>query len=107
MPSADRGSIATTRRGGFRIRTEAPDGVAGLEESYAACGRIMRANASTFSLACRLLPAQRRRATYALYGLFRTLDDLVDEAGVGAIDRATALTALRRWRAWLAAPATA
>lgn len=73
-----------------------------LEASYAACTRIMRANASTFSLATRLLPAERRRATTALYGLFRTLDDLVDTVAAGARARAEALAELRRWRAWLA-----
>ena len=51
-----------------------------LATSYAACRAIMRAHASTFSLACRLLPPERRRATIALYGVFRTLDDLVDES---------------------------
>jgi len=76
----------------------------GLEESYAVCRRIMRVNASTFSLACRLLPPQRRRATYALYGLFRTLDDLVDEVSEGQLERAEALATLLHWRTWLANP---
>ena len=77
-----------------------------LEASYAACRAVMRAQASTFSLACRLLPPERRRATYALYGLFRTLDDLVDESDAGALGRADALASLRRWRAWFDRPGT-
>ena len=75
-----------------------------LEASHAACRAIMRAQASTFSLACRLLPPERRRATYALYGLFRTLDDLVDESDAGALGRAEALASLRRWRTWFDRP---
>jgi phytoene synthase len=51
-----------------------------------------------------LLPPERRRATFALYGIFRTLDDLVDECGSGALARAEAEAALGRWRAWFAAP---
>ena len=75
-----------------------------LEASYAACRAIMRANASTFSLASRLLPADRRRATFALYGLFRTLDDLVDEADAGARNPEEALAMLHRWRCWFEVP---
>lgn len=77
------------------------------EESYRACERIMRANASTFSLAARLLPPARRRATVALYGLFRTLDDLVDEVAEGELARGEALAALQHWRAWLLDPVAA
>jgi phytoene synthase len=78
-----------------------------LEASHAACRTIMRAQASTFSLACRLLPPERRRATEALYGLFRTLDDLVDESDAGALGRADALAELRRWRRWFDDPDSA
>lgn len=75
-----------------------------LEVSYEACRRIMRDNASSFTLASRLLPAERRRATHALYGVFRTLDDLVDETGAGHLTPAEALDSLRRWRAWFCEP---
>jgi phytoene synthase len=78
--------------------------VSPLDESYAACQSIMRQNASTFSLACRLLPPERRRATFALYGLFRTLDDLVDETDAGTLAREQALAELAAWRAWLRSP---
>src|SRR5215204_2242647 len=78
-----------------------------LDESYAACRTVMHANASTFSLAARLLPAERRRATFALYGLFRTLDDLVDETDDGTLARGRALMELGRWRAWFETPESA
>jgi 15-cis-phytoene synthase len=75
-----------------------------LDASYDACRRIMRFHASTFTLACRLLPPRRRHATWALYGLFRTLDNLVDDTAAGATDAATARAELHRWRAWLEDP---
>lgn len=75
-----------------------------LEQSYAVCRRIMQQNASSFTLACRLLPTERRRATVALYGVFRTLDDLVDEVGDGHLERDAALASLNLWRAWFCAP---
>jgi phytoene synthase len=53
-----------------------------------------------------LLPPDRRRATFALYGLFRTLDDLVDDTDAGTRARAEALAELGRWRAWLASSQT-
>jgi phytoene synthase len=77
-----------------------------LDDSYAVCRSIMRQNASTFSLACRLLPGERRRATFALYGLFRTLDDLVDETDAHTLAREQALAALGTWRRWLQSPET-
>ena len=42
------------------------------------CERITREHARTFSLASRLLPAEKRRAAYALYAFCRVADDLVD-----------------------------
>lgn len=42
------------------------------------CGAIIRRHATTFSIAARLLPADRRRDVHALYALARTADDLVD-----------------------------
>ncbi|MCA0377339.1 MAG: phytoene/squalene synthase family protein [Gemmatimonadetes bacterium] len=44
------------------------------------CARITLAHARTFSLASRLLPANKRRAAYALYAFCRVADDLVDQA---------------------------
>lgn len=46
------------------------------------CERITYAHARTFSLASRLLPARKRRASYALYAFCRLADDLVDQADV-------------------------
>lgn len=46
----------------------------------AECARITLAHARTFSLASKLLPAEKRRAAYALYAFCRVADDLVDQA---------------------------
>jgi phytoene synthase len=46
----------------------------------AECARITLAHARTFSLASKLLPADKRRAAYALYAFCRVADDLVDQA---------------------------
>ncbi len=48
-----------------------------------ACEQITLAHARTFSLASRLLPADKRRAAYALYAFCRIADDLVDQADSG------------------------
>ncbi len=49
-----------------------------------ACRDIVRAHARTFTLASYLLPAQKRRAAYALYAFCRIADDLVDRATPGS-----------------------
>jgi phytoene synthase len=54
---------------------------------------ITRRKASTFSLACRLLPRQVRGDVYLLYLVLRTLDDLVDEADPAATSRVAAVEA--------------
>jgi phytoene synthase len=43
------------------------------------CARITALHARTFSLASRLLPAEKRRAANALYAFCRLADDLVDQ----------------------------
>jgi 15-cis-phytoene synthase len=58
-------------------------------EARATTRRVAR----TFSLACRLLPRSVRRDVYLLYLVFRTLDDLVDDAQPGAADRIGAVEA--------------
>ncbi len=49
-----------------------------LEESYRACAVMTAQHSRSFSLAARLLPAEKRRAIHALYAFCRTTDDLVD-----------------------------
>lgn len=46
------------------------------------CERVVREHARTFALASRLLPAEKRRAAFALYAFCREADDLVDNAPV-------------------------
>jgi phytoene synthase len=57
------------------------------------CQRIVATHARTFSMASRLLPAEKRRAVFAIYAACRTADDLVDVAADG-----TPAIALRRFR---------
>lgn len=76
-----------------------------LESSYAAARTVMRRHAHTFYFAALWLRPARRRATYALYALFRTLDDLVDEVAAGG-DPAAARAELDGWRRWLECPAS-
>jgi phytoene synthase len=47
------------------------------------CAEIVKTHARTFTLASYLLPASKRRATYALYAFCRVADDLVDRATPG------------------------
>lgn len=42
--------------------------------------RVMKTHGRTFALASRLLPPERRRATFVLYAWYRRADDAVDEA---------------------------
>lgn len=44
------------------------------------CEQVVRTHARTFALASRLLPADKRRAAFALYAFCREADDLVDLA---------------------------
>lgn len=44
------------------------------------CENVVRTHARTFALASRLLPAEKRRAAFALYAFCREADDLVDLA---------------------------
>ena len=45
-----------------------------------ACRAIVRAHARTFHLASAFLPAEKRRAAFALYAFCRVADDIVDRA---------------------------
>ena len=51
-----------------------------LRSAYEHCRNITRRYAKTFYLATRFLPNQKQRSIFAIYGLCRYLDNLVDEA---------------------------
>ncbi|MBC8086595.1 MAG: phytoene/squalene synthase family protein [Phycisphaerae bacterium] len=52
----------------------------------AICARITRKHARTFTAASRFLPAEKRRAAFAVYAFCRVADDYVDEAANGQSD---------------------
>lgn len=51
-----------------------------LMKAYAHCRSITRQHAKTFYMATRFLPNHKQRSIFAIYGLCRYLDDLVDES---------------------------
>ena len=51
-----------------------------LRSAYVHCRNTTRTYAKTFYLAARFLPYQKQRSIFAIYGLCRFLDNLVDEA---------------------------
>ncbi len=55
------------------------------------CRSIVRRHARTFWLASHFLPAEKRRATFALYAFCRVADDMVD---LSPRDRTAAVTAM-------------
>ena len=59
------------------------------------CRRITRAHARTFSLASSFLPAEKRRAAFAVYAFCRVADDIVDD---DRASRAEAQSRLARYR---------
>jgi phytoene synthase len=63
-----------------------------VAEARATTNRVAR----TFALACRLLPRAIRADVYLLYLVFRSLDDLVDEARPEAAERVAAVDAWAR-----------
>lgn len=52
----------------------------GLKSAYSHCRFITKKHAKTFYMATRFLPNDKQRGIFAIYGLCRYLDDLVDEA---------------------------
>lgn len=50
-----------------------------LESDYLVCKENIEKNSKTFSIAFSVLPMQKRKAVWALYGFNRLLDDIVDE----------------------------
>ena len=51
-----------------------------LAADHAACAELLRGSGSNFDLPIRLLPAEKRRGTTALYAFCRRADDIVDDA---------------------------
>ena len=66
-----------------------------LDESYAHCHRIMKAEARNFYFGMRLLPEAKRRGMYALYSFMRVCDDLTDGSNSDRQDRRKIL---QSWR---------
>ncbi len=78
-----------------RGRSAASDALG--EEAVAIADRV-RAAASSFFWAMRLLPAPRRRAMYALYAFCREVDDIADGDASPSLKRAL----LAQWRSEIA-----
>ncbi len=68
--------------------------------SYEACHDVIVRASRSFTMASAFLPAWARQPTWALYAMFRTLDDLVDDRDGRAISTAEAWMRLRDWRQW-------
>ncbi len=69
--------------------------------------RVLETHARTsFNLATRLLPPEKRRETTILYAFFRALDDIVDTATTPT-SKASALDYLADWREWAHQPEAA
>jgi phytoene synthase len=67
-----------------------------VEGAYEFCRETTRRHAKSFYFSARFLPAEKRRAIYAMYALCRHVDDAVDEADVR--DEGAAGAAVQRWR---------
>ncbi len=59
--------------------TSRADGEPELAASYARCRQLTREYGKTYYLATQLLPADKRPSVYALYGLARYADEIVDD----------------------------
>jgi phytoene/squalene synthetase len=68
---------------------------AAIARSQAWCRRVMRREAKSSYVASRFLPADKREALEALYGLFRSADNVTDEPGYTIDDRRRGLAAIR------------
>jgi phytoene synthase len=64
-----------------------------LEADYARCAEVTRQSSSNFYYAFMLLPAERRRALYAVYAFCRFVDDIADDGTAVAPG-----LLLERWR---------
>lgn len=61
-----------------KVIDEVPDEE--LRQAYNRCRHITRTHAKTFYLATRFLPNEKQRSIFAIYGLCRYVDDLIDES---------------------------
>lgn len=71
-----------------------------IAASYEACHDVIVGASRSFTMASAFLPTWARQPTWALYAMFRTLDDLVDDRDERAISTAEAWMRLRDWRQW-------
>ena len=67
-----------------------------IEQSQKWCAGIMRTHAKSFYFSTRILPRAKREAVEALYGLFRTADDLADEPGLPIAQRRAEFAAIKQ-----------
>ena len=58
--------------------------IASTASDSAVCAALVRKHARTFSAASHFLPAEKRRAAFAVYAFCRVADDFVDEAVQGS-----------------------
>ena len=65
-----------------------------LAADHEACAALLRRSASSFALPIRLLPAEKRRGTTALYAFCRRADDIVDGDEGERVDSRAAEVAL-------------
>jgi phytoene synthase len=63
-----------------------------LKQAYKHCRAITRYHAKTFYLATRFLPNEKQRGIFAIYGMCRYLDNLVDDGEDLILDKKISLT---------------
>jgi phytoene synthase len=80
-----------SRASGLEVASARDD--ASLDADYERCAQVTRRSRSSFYYAFILLPAERRRALYAVYAFCRFIDDIADDESI----REPALL-LQRWR---------
>ena len=68
--------------------------MSGLAADHDACAALLGRSGSSFSLPIRLLPAEKRRGTTALYAFCRRADDIVDGDAGERVDPQAAEAAL-------------
>ena len=66
------------------------------DNAYRHCEQITKTHAKSFYFAAKFLPKHKRKPTYALYALCRSVDDEVDE--IGENNEAVAVKAVENWK---------